>query len=67
MTWSYWLFMGLALAGAEMLSPGGFYLLFFGMAALIVGALAGLGIVQTNGVLAMASPCEIACKICMTK
>lgn len=47
MTWSYWLFMGLALAGAEMLSPGGFYLLFFGMAALIVGALAGLGIVQT--------------------
>ncbi len=47
MTWSYWLFMGLILAGAEMLSPGGFYLLFFGMAALIVGALAGLGIVQT--------------------
>ena len=47
MTWSYWLFMGLVLAGAEMLSPGGFYLLFFGMAALIVGALAGLGIVQT--------------------
>jgi len=47
MTWSYWLFMGLVLAGAEMLSPGGFYLLFFGIAALIVGALAGLGIVQT--------------------
>jgi membrane protein implicated in regulation of membrane protease activity len=47
MIWSYWLFMGLALAGAEMLSPGGFYLLFFGMAALIVGALTGLGIVQT--------------------
>ncbi|MCS6304585.1 MAG: NfeD family protein [Nitrospira sp.] len=47
MIWSYWLFMGLVLAGAEMLSPGGFYLLFFGIAALIVGALAGLGIVQT--------------------
>ena len=47
MTWSYWLFMGFALAGAEMISPGGFYLLFFGIAALIVGALAGLGIVQT--------------------
>lgn len=47
MIWSYWLFMGLVLAGAEMISPGGFYLLFFGIAALIVGALAGLGIVQT--------------------
>jgi membrane protein implicated in regulation of membrane protease activity len=47
MIWSYWLFMGLVLAGAEMLSPGGFYFLFFGMAALIVGALTGLGIVQT--------------------
>jgi membrane protein implicated in regulation of membrane protease activity len=47
MTWWYWLFMGLVLAGAEMISPMGFYLLFFGIAALIVGALAGLGIVQT--------------------
>lgn len=47
MTWWYWLFLGLILAGAEMLSPGGFYLLFFGIAALIVGALAGLDVVQT--------------------
>ena len=47
MTWWYWLFMGLVLAGAEMMSPSGFYLLFFGIAALIVGALAGLGIVAT--------------------
>lgn len=46
MTWWYWLFLGLILAGAEMLSPGGFYLLFFGIAALIVGALAGLDVVQ---------------------
>lgn len=47
MTWWYWLFLGLVLAGAEMLSPGGFYLLFFGIAALIVGTLAGLDVVQT--------------------
>ncbi|MBK8275559.1 MAG: NfeD family protein [Nitrospira sp.] len=46
MTWWYWLFLGLVLAGAEMMSPGGFYLLFFGIAALVVGALAGLGMVQ---------------------
>lgn len=48
MTWWYWLIMGLVLAGAEIMSPGGFYLLFFGMAALIVGALAGVGIIQTE-------------------
>lgn len=48
MTWWYWLLMGLVLAGAEMISPGGFYLLFFGIAALLVGALAGLGTVQTE-------------------
>lgn len=47
MTWWYWLVMGLVLAGAEMILPGGLYLLFFGIAALIVGALAGLGIVET--------------------
>ena len=46
MTWWYWLFLGLVLAGAEMLAPGGFYLLFFGIAALIVGTLAGREIIQ---------------------
>jgi membrane protein implicated in regulation of membrane protease activity len=47
MIWWYWLLLGLVLAGAEMMSPGGFYILFFGIAALIVGALAGAGIVQS--------------------
>ena len=46
MIWWYWLFLGLVLAGAEMISPSGFYLLFFGIAALIVGALVGMDIVQ---------------------
>ena len=45
MVWWYWIFLGLALAGGEMLSPGGFYLLFFGIASIIVGALAGLEVV----------------------
>lgn len=45
MIWWYWIFLGLALAGAEMLSPGGFYLLFFGIASIIVGALAGMEVV----------------------
>jgi inner membrane protein len=48
MTWWYWLFLGLVLAGAEMAAPGGFYMLFFGMAALIVGGLAGFELVMTD-------------------
>jgi membrane protein implicated in regulation of membrane protease activity len=41
MAWWLWLLLGLALFGAEMATPGGFYALFFGVAALLVGALAG--------------------------
>jgi len=50
MTWWYWMVLGLALLGAEMTTPGGFYILFFGLAALIVGTLVGLEAVQTDWV-----------------
>lgn len=42
MVWWNWVLLGLVLLAAEMATPGGFYILFFGLAALIVGALAGL-------------------------
>lgn len=48
MVWWYWMVLGLALLGAEMATPGGFYILFFGLSALFVGTLAGLGIVGTD-------------------
>jgi membrane protein implicated in regulation of membrane protease activity len=48
MVWWYWMFLGLALAGAELVSPGGFYLLFFGIAALMVGALVAMNVVQAE-------------------
>ena len=48
MIWWYWLLLGLILAGAEMMAPGGFYLLFFGIAALLVGALAGFELVAAD-------------------
>ena len=48
MIWWYWMVLGLALLGAEMTTPGGFYILFFGLAALIVGTLVGLNLVQTD-------------------
>ena len=36
--------IGLALLGVEVFTPGGFFVLFFGVGALVVGVLAGLGI-----------------------
>ncbi len=46
MIWWHWLLLGLLLLGAEMMTPGGFYILFFGLAALVVGAIAALNLVQ---------------------
>jgi membrane protein implicated in regulation of membrane protease activity len=45
MTWWLWILAGLVLMVAEVVAPGGIIMLFFGVAALIVGALvaAGLG------------------------
>jgi membrane protein implicated in regulation of membrane protease activity len=48
MIWWYWMLLGIVLLGAEMLTPGGFYILFFGLAALIVGSLTGLGFTQAE-------------------
>jgi len=44
MPWWGWLVLGLLLCGAELLLPGGFYLLFFGVGALSVGALLLFGL-----------------------
>lgn len=51
MIWWYWMLLGLVLLGLEMITPGGFYFLFFGLAALIVGGLTGLGFVQEEWLL----------------
>jgi inner membrane protein len=48
MIWWYWMILGLALLGAEMMTPGGFYILFFGLSALIVGTLAGLDLIRAD-------------------
>ena len=46
MSWWLWVVIGILLVGIELLSPGGFYVIFFGLSALIVGALRGLGGVE---------------------
>ena len=48
MIWWYWMLLGIVLLGIEMVTPGGFYILFFGLAALIVGGLSGIGVAQAE-------------------
>lgn len=42
--WWHWIVVGLLLAVGEMAAAGGFYIIFFGIGALLVGILAGLGL-----------------------
>ncbi len=44
MQWWHWVILGIVLLGYELVTPGGFYVLFFGAAALALGALVGLGL-----------------------
>lgn len=45
--WWHWLILGLLLLLGELLTPGGFYILFFGIAAILTGVLALAGIENT--------------------
>src|SRR5688500_18400603 len=44
MAWWMWMVLGVVLAAIELATPGGFFVIFFGIAALIVGALDLLGL-----------------------
>jgi membrane protein implicated in regulation of membrane protease activity len=44
MAWWLWAIVGIALLVLEMVTPGGLFALFFGVAALVVGALEALGV-----------------------
>jgi len=43
MTWWLWVLVGFGLLVAETITPGGFFFVFFGTAALLVGMLSALG------------------------
>jgi len=47
MVWWSWVILGLSLVAAEVILPTDFFFLFFGFAALVVGALAGIGAVDS--------------------
>lgn len=42
--WWHWLVLGLLLVVGELATPGGFYIVFFGLGALAVGLLANVGL-----------------------
>jgi inner membrane protein len=42
--WWHWIVLGLVLAAFELVNPGGFFIIFFGCAAIAVGALSGAGL-----------------------
>lgn len=44
MLWWMWMLLGFALLAVEMFTPGLFYFFFFGVGAILVGALVGLGV-----------------------
>jgi membrane protein implicated in regulation of membrane protease activity len=44
MSWWLWLVLGLGLTALELLSSGGFYLIFFGLSAFLIGTLKLLGL-----------------------
>ena len=44
MDWWLWAALGLLLAAGEILTPGGFFVVFFGLGALVVAVLAALGL-----------------------
>ena len=44
MAWWLWLLVGVALSALELLSAGGFYLMFFGISALFIGLMSVFGL-----------------------
>jgi membrane protein implicated in regulation of membrane protease activity len=46
MAWWIWVLAGFVLLGLELGTPGGFFLAFFGVAALVVGGLAAAGVAE---------------------
>jgi inner membrane protein len=46
MLWWHWAVLGLLLAAAELITPGGFFVIFFGLAGLVVAVLVAMGLAE---------------------
>jgi len=68
MTWWYWMLLGLLLAGVEIATPGGFFVAFFALAAVLVGLLELLGLVESDAVQwALFSVLAVSCLLFLRK
>ncbi|MFN2425186.1 MAG: NfeD family protein [Candidatus Binatia bacterium] len=47
MAWWMWILLGFGLLAGETLTPGGFFVFFFGLSALVVGALAWTEVISS--------------------
>ncbi len=48
MIWWYWMVLGLVLAAIELATPGGFFVIFFAIAALLLGLLELVGVLESD-------------------
>ena len=48
MIWWYWVLLGLVLLALEIATPGGFFVIFFGVAALVVGLLELIRLIEVD-------------------
>lgn len=48
MIWWYWVVLGLVLMALELATPGGFFVIFFGLSAVLVGLLEAIGVASRD-------------------
>ena len=48
MSWTFWILFGLALLVFEILTPGGFFTVFFGLSAFVLAALARFDVIESG-------------------
>jgi membrane protein implicated in regulation of membrane protease activity len=48
MIWWYWMVLGLALAALELVTPGGFFGIFFAVSAILIGLLELAGLIERD-------------------
>lgn len=68
MIWWYWVLLGLVLAAIELATPGAFFFAFFAVAALLVGVLELIGLLEADALQwALFSLLSIGCLLLFRK
>ena len=48
MAWTFWVIFGLGLLAFEVVTPGGFFTVFFGLSAFVIAIVSRLGVVESG-------------------